>query len=706
MMTFNLFNKFILWLKKIFNIFLKLKYEKKEPVESKPPEENTSEVPLKKIEIEPQIEHPAEEEKTKKQKPYKKNAPTGGKKERGKPSEDEKKPSDFKRRKEIDLGNTQRRKPKSDKSLKQVSPNEKTNKVPKEKGVALRVESPFVEIDLNEAKVFLVLPKQQFKPSTVSNIPQQLTYKLELNREEQTISVKVSMDDQGTAEIEEKKIELEKPLRIFHVVFPDELQDRPYSYSYLHGNENLYAFVAIGNNRGRIHYLYDKDGNINPLPNRMIWLLLHEDFKLEIESKYITEETWIWEKYRPFRVNLKEMNELAIKNIKTSKEYKLSCEPTFSIEGQVIEDDFKDQMPLLIGETVKIKAPWENPYGWTVWIQNKIAGYRIITENWSGVEPLSLKLPDDLPCECGEFQVDICQQDTRIPDETLFFRWLPFIELNYPKELIIPNPRQGHKSEFIKVKVSGKGWALNYGVDRKVGLTESNSYQIELRPKENTFRFSITKKGKPEILTNFQITIPRLKWKTSKHEAWNGKLQNIKRDELIYGESFYLLICTNDFNNKYDLSAILETNGQRLQEGKFIQQGINYNLELNQFYDTIKRNKNEIPLKIKIWNAGGELVSNVEALQFPAEFEFMRKKPKQKIQQEEPMPIFYYPLVISNKGKKRKGKGFSRQEIIVVGIDKSNVRRLNISFDKRRKSSHDWNIKTLKSIIEGSKHAH
>ena len=54
-MTFNLFNKFILWLKKIFNIFLKLKYEKKEPVESKPPEENTSEVPLKKIEIEPQI---------------------------------------------------------------------------------------------------------------------------------------------------------------------------------------------------------------------------------------------------------------------------------------------------------------------------------------------------------------------------------------------------------------------------------------------------------------------------------------------------------------------------------------------------------------------------------------------------------------------------------------------------------------------------
>jgi len=663
-MTFNLFNKFILWFKKIFNIFLKPKYEKKEPpvkvtpkkklieliplpeekqqgipseeepVESKPPEENTSEVPLKKIEIEPQIEHPAEEEKTKKQKPYKKNAPTGGKKERGKPSEDEKKPSDFKRRKEIDLGDTQRRKPKSDKSLKQASPSEKTNKVPKEKGVALRVESPFVEIDLDEAKIFLIMPKQQFKSSTVSNIPQQLNYNLELNGEEQTISVKVSEEEQGTVKVEEKRIELEKLLKNFQVVFSDELQGRTYSYK--HSNGNLYIFIAIGNNRGRMHYLYDKEVNINPIPKRDVWILLNEDFELDTKPDVI-EERWVWEEYRLFRVNLKEMNELVIKNTKTSKKYKLSCKPTFSIEGQVTEDDFKDQMPLLIGEALKIKAPRGNPYGWTVWIQNKIAGYRIITENWSGVEPLSLRLPDDLPCEGGEFQVDICQQDSRIPDETLFFRWLPFIELNYPKELIIPNPRQGHKSAFINVKVSGEGWALNYGVDRKVGYIESNSVQIEIRPEKNTVRFSITKKGKPEILTNFQITIPRLKWKTSKHEAWNGKFQNIKRDELIYGESFYLFICTNDFNIRYDLSAILETNGQRLQGEKFNQQGINYNLELNQFYDTIKQNKNALRLKIEICKTKDyKLLGSPEVLYFDA---------KQAIQKPSPTNIVSYDLI-------------------------------------------------------------
>lgn len=666
-MTFNLFNRLILWFRKTFCISPKVKYlvkkllakvlSKKKPVEvtqmskeksakavppeEKPIKEKLSKKPSEeekpkedKIEKKPQTERP-DMEKAKKevQKPYIKKKPTD---ERKRPSENKNKQATPKRRKEIDLG----AKRKILKTIKQLPKVEKVSNKKNEKEFGrekdpTRIESPIVEIDFDEAKVFLVIPKQQFKHGPASNIPQQLHYNLELNGEEQYITVKVIEDNQVYIKVKEKRIELKKPLKSFQIVFPDELQDKVYRYS--HNNENLYAFVAIGNNRGRMYYLYDKDGNINSLPNRMVWLLLHEDFKLETESNYLSEETWIWEQYRPFRVNLKEMNELAIKNIKTSKEYKLPCEPTFSIEGQVIEDDFKDQMPLLIGETAKIKAPRENPCGWAVWIQNKIAGYRIITENWSGVEPLSLKLPDDLPCKHGEFQVDICQQDTRIPDGTLFFRWLPFIELNYPKKLIIPNSYQGHKSEFTKVKVSNERWALNCEVDRKVETIESNSYQIEVQPEENTVRFSINKKDKPEILTRCQITIPRLKWKTSKYKTWSGKPQNIKRDELIYGESFYILICTNDFNNRYDLSVILETNGQRLQGEKFNQQGINYNLELNQFYDTIKQNENALRLKIEICRTKDyKLLGTPEILYFDA---------KQAIQKPSPTNIVSYDLI-------------------------------------------------------------
>lgn len=678
-MTFNLFSRLILWFRKTFCISPKVKYlvkkllakvlSKKKPIEvtqkskkksakaglleeklpeqekpSKEKEPSEEEEPKEeKIPIteSSKIEHPVKEKaKTKTQKPSIVKTPVeiGKKKKEGRKSlENEKEKATSKRIEKIDLGGTKRKKLSSTKQPMKVN-IERINKASEGKETPTRVESPFIEIDLNEAKVFLVLPKQQFRSSAVSNISQQLKYKLELDGEEQTIFAKVSMDNQGTVEIEEKRIELVKSLKGFQIVLPDELQDRTYkTYSYNHNYKNLYAFIAIGNNWGRMKYLYDADGNINPLPHRMVWLLLHEDFKLEIESNYLPEETWIWEQYRPFRVNLKEMNELIIKNTKTGKECKLPCEPTFSIKGQIIEDDFKEQMPLLIGKTLKIKAPRENPYGWKVWIQNKIVGYRIITKNWSGVEPLSLKLPDDLPCEGGEFQVDICQQDSRIPDETLFFRWLPFIELNYPKELIIPNPRQGHKSEFIKVKIGGEGWALNYGTNRKIGPIENNSYQIELRPEENTVRFSVNKKDKPEILTRCRITVPKLKWKTSKYEVWNGRLQNIKRDELIYGVSFYLLICTNDFNNRYDLSAILKTNGQRLQEEKFNQQGINYIIELNQFYDTIKQNKNALRLKIEICRTRDyKLLGIPEILYFDA---------KQAIQKPSPSNIFSYDLI-------------------------------------------------------------
>ena len=297
------------------------------------------------------------------------------------------------------------------------------------------------------------------------------------------------------------------------------------------------------------------------------------------------------------------MNGLVIKNTKTSKEYKLPCEPTFSIEGQLIEDDFKDQMPLLIGETVKIKAPRENPCGWAVWIQNKIAGYRIITENWSGVEPLNLKLPDDLPCECGEFQVDICEQEDRIPIETLFFRYIYFLQLKFPRELIIPNPSIGHNQEIIEILFGRdfQDWELK--LDGKVHRKHiDNWYQVKLSPQQDIFHFSFIKKGKPETEASIKITIPRLKWRTSKNKKWYDKPLQIKRDELIAGTDFYLTVCTNDFDKKYDLSAILETNDQRLQEAKFIQKGIICTLSLNQFYDTIKKNKGVVTLRIEIRN--------------------------------------------------------------------------------------------------------
>lgn len=67
-------------------------------------------------------------------------------------------------------------------------------------------------------------------------------------------------------------------------------------------------------------------------------------------------------------------------------------------------------------------------------------------------------------------------------------------------------------------------------------------------------------------------------------------------------------------------------------------------------------------------------------------------------------------IVQKEKGKTRKGKGFSRGELKEVGTDFKQALRLGIPIDLRRKTKHKENIKILKghlhklkSDIEGSK---
>jgi len=687
----------------------------KELVEARPPEEKTPEVPPKqekpsnpppKVSKEEILTVESEEEgKAKIRKPYKRKTPTEErKKECKKTSGDEKKPASPKHR-EIDLGSTRRKKIKASNQLQQpieVS-TERNGEASEGKETPTRVESPYVEINLDEAKVFFIIPKQQFETNTVNDIPQQLRYELQLNGEKHIISIKLSEDVQSTINVEEERIELKEPLENFKVVFPDEIQGRTYNYK--HNDETLYAFIAIGNDRGRIHYLFDEKGNINPLPNRNIWILLEEDFDLATEPDII-EERWIWDKYRPMCITLKNTSELVIKNRQTEEYKKIPCEPSFSLEDdELIEDDFKKQSPLFTGKCIKIKAPTVNPSGWVIWIQNKQAGYKIITNDWTGDELLKLKLPDDLPCACGEFQVDICEQEDRIPKDTLFFRYIPSFHMEFPRELIIPDLKTGHKQEIIKILLERdfKDWELK--LDENVGLKHiENGYQVELLPEQDALRLSLMKEGKPETETSFKITIPRLKWRTSKNKKWYDKPLQIKRDELIAGTDFYLTICTNDFDTKYDLSAILETNSQRLQEAEFIQKGIVHNLLLNQFYDTIKKNNDKIALRMEIRKAKNErLLNQVDVIHLPGitKGKSRGKPPKQ--------PVSFKPLrkkdiknvrpnVRGGRGRIRKGKGFSRQDVIKAGIDMNIIRRLHIPFDKRRKTAHSENIETLKSL--------
>ncbi|MGC8829958.1 MAG: ribosomal protein L13e [Verrucomicrobiia bacterium] len=693
----------------------------KKPGETKPPEGKTPEVPQ--VQKGPPPEAPTKEPKKETptsetvqidkkitRKPHiKKPSPEEREKEHRKISGEENGTTSAVHPAEIDLGKRKKsggikqpRKPEEDvrESLKKEM----------EKGTFIR--APCLELDLDDAKVFFIIPKQQFETNAVNNIPQQLHYKLELNGNEQSISVRVSNIEQSIATVEEKRIEVKQPLKKFKITYPNELQGRVYSYQYT--DETFYAFIAIGNNRGRMYYLYNKEKNRNPLPNKDIWILLEENFDLVTEPDVI-EEIRIWEKYRPLRINLKDKNEIVIKNSQTEEEEKITCEMSFSMECEaLIEDDFIDQMPLFVGNSIKIEAPIVNQSGWVILVQNKQAGYNIITENWTGDKPLELKLPDNLPCECGEFQVDICEQEVRIPIETLFFRYIPYLQLEFPRDLIIPDPNTGHKQEIIKIllKKDFQDWELKLE-EAFTHENIENGYQIELPPQQDVIRFSLIKKDKPETETNIKITIPRLKWKTSKNEKWYDRPIQIKRDELIPGIDFYLTVCINDFGTKYELRAILETNGQRLQEANFNRKGMFYNLLLNQFYDTVRGDGNRIKLSIEIRKAKDNVVlGQIEVVHFP---EVVREETKgmpsvttrisenesggKDIKHKELRDI--KPTVKGGNGRFRKGKGFSRRELRDAGINMECIKRLHIPLDKRRKSIYSENVETLKSLAGG-----
>lgn len=683
-------------------------HSEKESGESKPPEEKTPEVPQSegvpsRLPRETSQASAEEVDKTKTQKkPYKKKASTEEReKEDKKPSEGENKPNVPEQIEIIELGNIKRKKVRTAKQLQQPAEVsvERIEKRSEEKGTHTRLESPYVEINLDEAKVFFIIPEQKFKTTRENNVPPQLSYKLRLNNgDEQTISVRVSKNAQDIATIEEKRIYLEQPLKEFEIIYPDEIQGRVYSYK--HNNEILYPFIAIGNNRGRMHYLYDNKGIINPIPGKDVWLLLKEDFESSIDPDII-DERWIWGKYQPICINLKNINELVIKNKQTEEEMKVPCESSFSVESDaLVEDDFKNQISLFTGNSIKIKAPTVNPSGWVVWIQNRQAGYKVITENWTGREPLELKLTDDLPCECGEFQVDICEQENRIPTETLFFRYIPYLQLMYLRSLIIPEANTGHKQEIIKIlwERDFQDWELIIDKVFQHKYIEKG-YQVKLTPEQDVLRFSLMKKDKPETKTGFKITIKRLKWKTSKNETWDDKPLHIKRDELVTGTDFYLMVCTNDFDTKYELLAILETNDQKLQEAKFTRKGMAYNLLLNQFYDTIKKNNDKMTLRAEIRIAENkQLLYQVDVIHLPGitKEKSEGKPPKPPVTDE--LSKNMRPDVIGGAGRIRKGKGFSIGEIIQAGMNMYDVRRLHIPFDDRRKTIHWKNVEILKSL--------
>ena len=493
----------------------------------------------------------------------------------------------------------------------------------KEKGERReRIESPYVEINLDnlgddERAVQLVLPDQQFRIGAEQDIvPSQ--YDVELNGKKREVICKAKIRN-DYLELREERLGLSQPLEKFRVTFPEVIQSREYRYH--HEKDALFVFAAIGANRGRLIY------NVSNLPKRPAWVLLSERYELVSEPD-IEEQQWAWERYKPYRIDLRQIDALEVMDKRSGERLSIPCRPTFKIIGErLVQDDFIQESPFVSGSILFVEAPYKSEQGWNVWIFNKAIGEVMASENWMGDEPMQVDLRSVLPSDFGEFQVDIWAHDADYPDATLFFRWVPSIELDYPREIIIPCTTEGHTSSTVALAMEkGVMWELRDESGQFLEPNSENKWELVVPADRDMVHLSLQKKGVFLLPVGVQVTLPRLRWKTTKHEKWQSVLQLVDRKQLIAGDPLDVIVCTNDYRYKYDIRASLDTNDKQLQQGRFDFKGGYYVLSLNQFYDTIKKHKtDELAFRLEI-SKRGEIQSprSLEILRFaPEQFEVL-----------------------------------------------------------------------------------
>ncbi len=558
------------------------------------PDEMKVEAVVKKIKV-PKRE---KEELKISKKPYiKKTPPELGKKEKS-----EKKKKEIVQKKEeiiVDLG----KKPSKSRKSKKVKKPERLKVESEIRKVSAEIRRPFVELNFSELAINLIIPKQVINlTSPISSV----VYRVKINEESFNEIANIKQLNNTYYEVERREIEMHEPLLSFQVKYPIIFNNTKYSFNYYHKDTALYIFSRRYKDRAKMIELWDQEGKINLIPKKKLWVLHHDLYELEVEYN-LSEDLWIWNYSMPKFVDLREKSFICLKNRENGQPKKFACNISFYLEGdQTPSDDFGEEFPLFTGGAISLISPRINPDGWVIWLQNKEIGSHKLNDNWSGENPFDLKCPEDLGILEGTFQLDITDKGTRIPIETIYFRYSLHIECEYPRELVIPT-HDGHKNELICIGLeeSIENWNILLNSDVLIKeVNGNNQYQIIVPKNQDTVNFSLKKKNSDFKKLMFEITIPRLKWKIGNQKEWTGKILEKNRNILITGIDLFLEVTTNDYNNSYKIMLQLFSaeNNQLLQETTLIMETINHMCNLNRFFDTILTNSNHLFLSLEVIN--------------------------------------------------------------------------------------------------------
>ncbi len=499
----------------------------------------------------------------------------------------------------IDLG----RRPRCPIRGRRAAPREKPRSLLEPSGKEReRVESPYIEIDLayagdDERTAQIVFPSQRLRLGVGVECasPQ---YVVEMDCKKRQVPCRARIRE-GYLELRETGLGLLHPIGQLCIVFPPEAGQRTYRYN--HEWEALFVFSAIGANRGRMLY------RLTDLPKRPVWVLLDERYEL-LNVPDIEERQWVWQRFKPYRVDLRRSDALQVKDKRTGEIRGFTCRPTFKITGdQLVDDDFAQECPIVTGNRVILESPYENEVGWDIWIQNKAINAVVIAQGWTGKEPLTASLPPPgSACDLGEFQVDIWDPVDSRSDATMFFRWLPSLQLDYPRELQFPHPYTGHASSNVTLTMRNNLSCATQVSSREYFRPDDKTvYEIAIPPDRDTTSVSVQNTEGTMSPVSLQVSVPRLRWKVGDQGEWCSTQQTIAKTTLRPGLLLDVIVSTNDQRNRYDIDACLGKGGEQLQLGRFERRGGYYTLGLNQFFDTIHNRKDdELALRLDIRKNG------------------------------------------------------------------------------------------------------
>lgn len=482
------------------------------------------------------------------------------------------------------------------------------------------VKKPYIELNLMDNSLNLVIPKQIIKLDTHLEF---INYEIKINGIREDCNVIVKKVNEDYVKIEKCEIPIKEPLIEFNIIYPEELEKYNLTKEYNHKTPKRYLFKMGKKNRLKMEYLRDSYNNLISIPKRRRLILHSDNYKLT-QTSTIVESLKIWDNYIAEYIDLNDKDFLILKNLKNDQEVVYPCEIDFYLTGNKFEMEDSNRRPTIFtGKAIEINSPVKNPEGWEVSIKNRRTRFKKIDDNWTGEDPIVLNCPDELEVECGVFEVKISNKEGSTL-KTLKFRYIPYLKICRTETLITPKIT-GHDTEVIQVVLGQdyEDWDLKHPPEVGHMVNErEDGFNLVLDGSVDSVTFSLMKSGQLETEIPLKIMVPRLKWKLGTQKKYTGKMLKVEReDAIISGKELILVVNVNDLNKDYNIKAILKAGDDLITFpgiGPYKKKGTTYQFKLNDFFNIIRTNIEELILSLEIEDLYHKIdIPNINCILFP-----------------------------------------------------------------------------------------